>query len=95
MKDKVGAQVLVVEDELEIRELMSLLLLRQGHRVQQASSVEEAKSYINNAQFDILIVDWMLPDKSGIELCHIIREIDPSLPIILETAKFQIEDKID
>ena len=97
MKDKVGAQVLVVEDELEIRELMWLLLLRQGHRVQQASSVEEAKSYINNAQFDILIVDWMLPQTSGLELVkqlknHSQNSASQMMPILMVTAKAEAQD---
>lgn len=92
--DKVaGAQVLVVEDETEIRELMSLLLLRQGHRVQQAASVFEAKDCIRKNQFDLIIVDWMLPHVSGIELVKEIKTNKSiSTPILMVTAKAEASD---
>ena len=61
------AQVLVVEDEAEIRELIALLLLRQGYRVQQCSNAFEASDVLRRNQYDLVVLDWMLPQMSGIE----------------------------
>ena len=88
-------KLLLVEDTIDIGESIQLYMEACGFEVVRTLTVGHAEKLLETTKFDCAIVDWMLPDKSGIELCQIIREIDPSLPIILETAKFQIEDKID
>ena len=86
-----SAQVLVVEDETEIRELISLLLLRQGHRVQQCGSAIEALETLKKAQFDLMVLDWMLPQMSGIELLRTMTR-DTKMPILMVTAKAEPEN---
>jgi DNA-binding response OmpR family regulator len=88
-----GAQVLVVEDETEIRELISLLLLRQGHRVQQCSSAIEAIESLKKDQFDLVVLDWMLPQMNGIEfLKNYIKAQNKNTPVLMVTAKAEPQD---
>lgn len=85
-----SAQILVVEDESEIRELLSLLLLRQGHRVQQCASALEALDQLRKNKFDLIILDWMLPQMSGIEFLRQIQ--DSKIPVLMVTAKAEAAD---
>lgn len=86
------ADVLVVEDEIEIRELMSLLLLRQGHTVKQCASVPEAMDCLKRSQFDLIVLDWMLPQVSGIEMLRSLPENDQRPPVLMVTAKAEPQD---
>ncbi len=87
-----SAQILVVEDEAEIRELISLLLLRLGHRVQLAASVPEAQLQLSKSLFDLIVLDWMLPQISGIEFLKTLNA-DKS-PVLMVTAKAEPQDII-
>lgn len=92
------AQVLVVEDEIEIRELISLLLLRQGHRVQQCGSAHEALETLKKSKYDLVVLDWMLPQMSGVEFLKVLGASTefhhPSQrpPILMVTAKAEPQD---
>lgn len=83
-------QILVVEDEADIRELLSLLILRQGHTVKQCSSGAQALQVLTSElsrPFDLVILDWMLPDLSGIEVLQAIRKQGSAVPVLMVTAK--------
>lgn len=88
-----SAQILVVEDEAEIRELISLLLLRQGHRVQQCTTAIEALESLQKHEYDLMVLDWMLPHMSGIDLLKNIPQ-DPhkKMPVLMVTAKAEPQD---
>jgi DNA-binding response OmpR family regulator len=88
----VSAQVLVVEDELEIRELISLLLLRQGHRVQQCGTAFEAAESLKKNSFDLMVLDWMLPQMSGIDLLKTVQQSPGRPPVLMVTAKAEPHD---
>ncbi len=89
-----SAQILVVEDEAEIRELISLLLLRQGHRVQQCGSAIEALDWLKKTDYDLVVLDWMLPQLSGIELLKHLSEngLKKNCPVLMVTAKSEPTD---
>lgn len=84
------ALILVVEDEAEILELISLLLLRQGHRVQQCKSAIEAVEHLKKEKFDLVVLDWMLPNYSGIDLLKSLGSAKP--PVLMVTAKSEPAD---
>ncbi|MBP6366360.1 MAG: phosphate regulon transcriptional regulator PhoB [Nitrosomonas sp.] len=88
--------ILVVEDEPAIQELISLNLKRAGHMVLCANNAEQAKQLINNVLPDLVLLDWMLPDTTGIELARRLRREarTKSIPIIMLTARVQENDKI-
>ncbi len=87
------AQVLVVEDEAEIRELISLLLLRQGHRVQQCATAIEALEFLKKNQYDLMVLDWMLPHMSGLDLLkNLPQDFQKKMPVLMVTAKAEPQD---
>lgn len=83
---------LVVEDEAPIRELLALILVREGYQVQTVSTPDQALSWMEQNEYDLMIIDWMLPAMSGVELIKTIRERRVTTPILMVTAKTQPED---
>jgi DNA-binding response OmpR family regulator len=90
----ISAQILVVEDEHEIRELMSLLLLRQGYRVEQCGTAVEAKDKLRDHGYDLMVLDWMLPQMSGLDLLKSFGEAEglKKPPVLMVTAKAEAQD---
>ncbi len=86
-------QVLVVEDEQEIRELMALHLLRQGYRVTECPSAEEALSELSrNTNYSLLVLDWMLPGMSGVDIIENVKVRLPNSSVLMVTAKAEPQD---
>jgi two-component system cell cycle sensor histidine kinase/response regulator CckA len=87
-------KILVVEDHLESRNSLERLLQRRGHEVVGLGSAEEARQAIAKENFPFLIVDWMLPGKSGLELCQELRAQShgDETFILLITARQNTED---
>lgn len=79
-------KILVVEDEEKILEVVTSLMEKQGYEVYQAEDGKEALEIFNNNEISLIILDLMLPDISGEEICMKIRE-KSRVPIIMLTAK--------
>lgn len=79
-------KILVVEDELKILEVVTSLMKKQGYEVYQAEDGKKALEIFNNNEISLIILDLMLPDISGEEICMKIRE-KSRVPIIMLTAK--------
>jgi two-component system phosphate regulon response regulator PhoB len=92
----VSATILVVEDEPQVQELVAINLEHAGHRVRRAGTAGEAEISIREELPDVLILDWMLPDESGISLTRRLRENERTrgLPILMLTARAMEQDKI-
>jgi two-component system phosphate regulon response regulator PhoB len=88
--------VLVVEDEESLATLLQYNLDKEGYRVSVACDGEEALLLIDEKQPDIIILDWMLPTVSGIEVCRRLRQRAETrnIPIILVTARGEEGDRI-
>jgi two-component system phosphate regulon response regulator PhoB len=91
-----GKQILIVEDEKPIRDMIAFGLRRAGYKVSEAEDCGEARSLIADARPDLLLVDWMLPDQSGLELTRAIKRNKETqdLPIIMLTARAEEHDKV-
>jgi two-component system phosphate regulon response regulator PhoB len=89
-------QILIVEDERPIREMIAFGLKRAGFEVREAEDSRSARSALADRRPDLMLVDWMLPDTSGLELTRAIkRERDTrDLPIIMLTARASEADKV-
>lgn len=90
------ATILVVEDEPAIRELLRFSLVDAGYDVREAADAEAAKRAIARSLPDLVLLDWMLPSLSGIEVCRQIRRRPEtrSLPIIMLTARAEDQDMV-
>ena len=91
-----GTQILLVEDEAPIREMIRFALTREGFDLLEAADVQTARTHITDYQPDLLIVDWMLPDYSGVELVRGLRRdpINQDIPVIMLTARSKESDKV-
>ena len=85
--------ILVVDDDTRIRGLLSKYLQNNGFRVSDAKDAETALQYIKEEHFDLLIIDVMMPGKSGIELTSEIRKTQ-DIPILILTALSETPDRI-
>lgn len=81
-------KILVVEDEAKILEVVTSLMEKQGYEVYQAEEGKKALEIFNNNEISLIILDLMLPDISGEEICMKIRE-KSRVPIIMLTAKIE------
>lgn len=91
-----SAKVLIVEDELPLAELLRYNLEAEGFRVSHAETGEEAEIMVSEELPDLMVLDWMLPSVSGIELCRRMRSrIETrSVPIVMLTARGEEADRI-
>jgi DNA-binding response OmpR family regulator len=87
-------QILVVDDDLEIRKLLARYMKEQGFRVQLASRCAEVRERVATNQIDLIVLDVMLPDGSGLDLCRDLRSKRSNVPIILLTALKEDVDRI-
>ena len=88
--------ILVVEDERPIREMIAFALKRAGFEVGEAEDSRSARSALADRRPDLMLVDWMLPDTSGLELTRAIKRERETrdLPIIMLTARAAEADKV-
>jgi two-component system phosphate regulon response regulator PhoB len=89
-------QILVVEDERPIREMIAFGLRRAGFEVREAADARSGRAEVANKRPDLLLVDWMLPDTSGLEFTRGLKRDRETreLPVILLTARAEEGDKI-
>lgn len=89
-------QILIVEDEKPIRDMIAFGLRRAGYELSEAEDCQAARVRVADDRPDLVLVDWMLPDMSGLELTRMLKK-DPAtreLPIIMLTARADEQDKI-
>ena len=89
-------KILVIEDEPDIRKNLEYNLAREGFAVSGAASISEAESNLSMQTFNLVLLDLMLPDGSGLDLCKKIKADSKteSIPIIILTAKDDEVDKV-
>jgi two-component system phosphate regulon response regulator PhoB len=89
-------RILVVEDEAALQELLAYNLERAGFAVEQAYDADEARTLIAEQTPDLVLLDWMLPYMSGLELCRQLRRqpATANLPIIMLTARVEERDRL-
>jgi DNA-binding response OmpR family regulator len=88
-------RVLVVDDHRETRELLTRFIARSGCSVKAVGSRAEAERTLGAADFDVMVLDVMLPDGSGIELCAVLRSRGYNVPILLLTARGDVQDRVN
>ena len=91
-----SAHIFVVEDEKPISDLLNYNLEKEGFRVSSSENGEEALGIIKEKKPDLILLDWMLPDLSGIKICQFLKQdsVVRDIPIIMLTAKGEEEDKV-
>ena len=88
-------KILLVDDETELSDPLSRILQQEGYQVDVANDGAAGMLLALQNQYDLLILDWMLPHKSGIEICREVRSHALATPVLFLTAKDTVDDRVD
>lgn len=88
-------RILVVEDEERLARLISRVLGEEGYRAETVGDGRSALARALAEPFDVLVVDWMLPDLDGIQVIRRLRAAEVSVPVLMLTARGQVEDRVE
>jgi DNA-binding response OmpR family regulator len=89
--------ILLVEDDVLVSDLLERVLLEAGHTVMVCGTIGEAESALSSSRgssFDIVVLDWMLPDGDGLDLCSRLHRRQPPLPVLMLTARGEVHDRV-
>ena len=91
-----GRKILIVDDESAIRDMLRVALEMAEYQVMEASNAQDAHSLVIDKKPDLILLDWMMPGTSGIELARRLKrdEVTANIPIIMLTAKGEEDNKI-
>ena len=91
-----ASKILIVEDEQPIREMIAFHLTRAGFHTLEAADCRQARQLLVDERPDVALIDWMLPDMSGLELTRMLKRDDQNedLAIIMLTARAEERDKV-
>jgi len=88
------AHILVVEDETKLARFVELELSYEGYRVSVMHDGLAGLTAARDSHPDLIVLDWMLPDLSGLEICRRLRATGDKVPIVLLTAKDEVSDRV-
>ncbi|SLL35388.1 DNA-binding response regulator RegX3 [Mycobacteroides abscessus subsp. abscessus] len=86
--------ILVIEDNESVCSMLEMFFMKEGFQVTFISNGLEGYKHVTQNKYDMIILDWMLPDLDGITVCRKIRETDKETPIIMLTAKDGESDQV-
>jgi two-component system, OmpR family, response regulator len=87
-------KILVVDDDEKLRALIVRALSEQGHIVDSTADGEEAIYLAGETSYDAIVLDWMLPGRSGVDVCRHMRAKGHWTPVLMLTAKDALEDRV-
>ena len=88
-------RILIVEDEGHLADLVAEVLGREGYSAETASDGRSALARALSEEYDLLVVDWMLPDLDGVQVVKRLRAAEVRVPILMLTARNQVEDRVE
>jgi len=87
-------RILVVDDDEKIARMLQRGLTFEGHKTEVANTGDQALRLVTQTAYDLVILDVVLPGPDGIAVCRRLRDADAALPILMLTARDQIEDRV-
>ncbi|HEX4337941.1 MAG TPA: response regulator [Polyangiaceae bacterium] len=87
-------RILIVEDEVRLRVNLVRVLSRRAFVMEQAATVAEAKKLLSERSYDAVLLDWLLPDGTGIDVCLAIRAKSQDMHIIMFTGRADHSDRL-
>ncbi|MBP1992044.1 response regulator transcription factor [Paenibacillus eucommiae] len=88
------SKVLIIEDDFSVGEMMSIYLNEEGYEVKKAETGRLAERYFHDFEPDVIVLDIMLPDANGMDLCTTFRNSSSTIPILMVSAKSEVSDKV-
>lgn len=86
--------ILLVDDEVELTTPLSRVLQKEGYQVDVAQTGQAGLTLATHTAYSLLILDWMLPERSGLEICRSLRQQGKSTPVLFLTAKDTLDDRV-
>jgi OmpR-family two-component system manganese-sensing response regulator len=86
--------ILLVDDEAELREPLRHILSQEGYNIETADNGNSGLKLAQEKTYDLLILDWMLPYYSGVQICQKLREQGNHTPVLILTAKDTVDDRV-
>jgi DNA-binding response OmpR family regulator len=87
-------RILVVEDSAEVRTFVEVTLRQAGFDVRAVASCASAEAALREGGISGVVLDWMLPDRPGIDLCRAMRRGGDATPVLMLTARGEVEDRV-
>jgi OmpR-family two-component system manganese-sensing response regulator len=87
-------KILIVDDEMELTAPLSHVLTSEGYIVNTAEDGKSGSELAQRGNYDLLILDWMLPGKTGLEICQELRSQSQTTPVLFLTAKDTLDDRV-
>lgn len=88
-------RILLVDDEVELTDPLSRVLIREGYTVDAVYDGTNGSQLAYEGNYDLLILDWMLPGKTGLEICQQLRRSGKVTPVLFLTAKDTLDDRVE
>ncbi|MEN1986312.1 response regulator transcription factor [Paenibacillus hubeiensis] len=90
-------KVLLVDDEMRIRSMLRMYLEKEGFTVEEAQSGTQAiQNYcVKHVNYDLIVLDWLLPDMNGIDVCKWLKQAQPDVPILMLSGRSEERDRIE
>ena len=94
-RDLTTARVLVVDDDPELRQFLRQELEVEGYGCDTAANGTQALTRIRNEHWDLVLLDWTLPDFSGVEVCRRMRAAEDATPVLMLTARDDVKERVE
>ena len=90
------ARILIVEDDTDLRDMLNESLMQAGYHTRAVADIRAARDALANLPYDLILLDWMLPDASGLQWLRKMRREDKfrDLPVIMLTARGEVSDRV-
>ena len=88
-------RILLAEDDKRLSKMLEFLLKKENYIVDCVYDGQEALDYANLSDYDIVILDWMMPIKNGVEVCRTLRQTNKQIAILMLTARDTLDDRIE
>ena len=88
-------RILIIEDEEKMARMLARVLREEGHVAETASDGRTGLKRAMDDSFDLLLVDWMLPERSGVQIVRGLRAMEVYTPVLMLTARGQVEDRVE
>jgi DNA-binding response OmpR family regulator len=89
-----GVKLLVIEDDTKLARLLTRVLQEEGYVVDTCAKGEAGLRQATTGLYDLVVLDWMLPDVDGLSLCRRLRELGSALPILMLTARSELSERV-
>jgi DNA-binding response OmpR family regulator len=89
------SRLLIIEDEEKMARMLARVLREEGYVAETAGDGRTGLGRALNDSFDLLIVDWMLPERSGVQIVRALRAAEINIPVLMLTARGQVEDRVE